>query len=73
MYYAKHSLIIFIVGCVGAVINTIFSWIPIIGPIITFGIFIVVFLAWILSWIYALSGKEKVIPIITDWAKVFKF
>ena len=73
MYYAKHSLIIFIVGCVVAVINAIFSWIPIIGPIISFGIFIVVFLAWILSWIFALSGKKKVIPIITDWAMIFKF
>jgi len=72
MYYAKHSLIIFIIGCVGGVLGAILNWIPIIGPIINLGIFIIVFLAWILSWIYALSGKQKVIPIITDWAMMFK-
>jgi uncharacterized membrane protein len=73
MYYAKHSLVIFIIGCVGGVLSAILSWIPIIGAIISLGIFIVVFLAWILSWIYALSGKQKIIPIITDWAMAFKF
>jgi len=73
MYYAKHSLIIFIIGCVGGVLSSILSWIPVIGQIISLGIFIVVFLAWILSWIYALSGKQKVIPIITDWAVALKF
>ena len=73
MYYAKHSLVIFIIGCVGGILSRILSWIPIIGSIISFGIFIVVFLAWILSWIYALSGKQKTIPIITDWALKFNF
>ena len=71
MYYAKHSLVIFIIGCVGGVLGAIINWIPIIGPIINFGIFIIVFLAWILSWIYALSGKQKTIPIITDLALRF--
>lgn len=73
MYYAKHSLVIFIIGCIGGVLGAILRWIPIIGSIINFGIFIIVFLIWILSWIYALSGKEKVIPIVTDWALMFKF
>jgi len=73
MYYAKHSLVIFIIGAIGGVLGAILNWIPVIGPIINLGIFIVVFIAWILSWVYALSGKEKVIPIITDWAKMFKF
>lgn len=73
MYYAKHSLVIFIIGAVGGLIGSVLNWIPIIGPIINFGIFVVVFLAWVLSWIYALTGKEKVIPIITEWALNFKF
>ena len=73
MYYAKHSLVIFIIGCVGGVLGSILILIPIIGPIINFGIFVIVFLAWILSWAYALSNKEKTIPIITDLALMFKF
>jgi len=73
MYYAKHSLVIFIVGAVGGAISSLLSWIPLIGSIISFGIFIVVFLTWILSWIYALSGELREIPIITDWAKKLKF
>jgi len=73
MYYAKHSLVIFIIGAVGGALGSILSWIPIIGPIINFGIFLVVFISWIMSWIYALSGKQKIIPIITEWALKIDF
>lgn len=73
MYYAKQSLVIFIIGAIGGALGRLLSFIPIIGAIINFGIFIVVFIAWLLSWIYALSGKEKIIPIISDLAKNFNF
>ena len=73
MYYAKHSLVIFIIGAVGGAIASILTWIPIIGPIIYAAIFIIIFLTWMLSWVYALTGKIKTIPIITDLAKKFEF
>lgn len=73
MYYAKHSLVIFIIGVIGGTIAQLFSFIPIMGAIINFAIFVIVFLAWILSWVYALSGKEKAIPVITQIAEKFDF
>lgn len=73
MYYAKQSLVIFIVGAVGGALGALLSLLPIIGAIINFGIFIVVFIAWLLSWINALSGEEKEIFIVSDLAKNFNF
>jgi uncharacterized membrane protein len=68
MYYAKHSLVIFIVGAVAGALQTILRLLPIIGDIISTALTIIVLILWILSWVYALSGKLKEIPVITDWA-----
>ena len=71
-YYAKHSLIIFIVSFVGGVIVGLLDFIPVLGWLINFAFAVVVLIAWILSWIYALSGEKKEIPIISDWSNKFK-
>ncbi len=54
MYYAKQSLVLFI-------FSVIVSFIPIVGWIIS-----LVF--WVLGWVYALSGKEKPLPLIGQFA-----
>ena len=69
MYYAKQSLVIFIIGVLAGVIGIIMKFIPIIGHITNFALWIIIIIVWILSWIYSLSGKEEHIPIISDWAK----
>jgi uncharacterized membrane protein len=73
MFYAKQSLVIFIVGAVAGVIASVLRLIPIIGTIIYLALGIVVFVIWLLSWIYALSGKMQDVPIIGDYAKKFEF
>lgn len=72
MYYAKQSLVIFIVGAVLGVVATILKIIPIIGTIINFAAGIFVFILWLISWIYALSGEEKEIIIVSTYAKKIK-
>jgi len=72
MFYAKQSLVIFIIAIIAGVIATIFTWIPIIGWIISLALNIIVLVIWILSWIHALSGKQKSIPIVSTWAKKIK-
>lgn len=72
MYYAKQSLVIFIVGAVLGVIATILKIIPIIGTIINFAAGIFVFILWLISWIYALSGEEKEIIIVSTYAEKIK-
>lgn len=68
MYYAKHSLVIFVILVVVGFIGKIFLIIPVAGDIINAALIIISIIIWLLSWIYALSGKEKYIPIVTEWA-----
>ena len=72
MYYARQSLVIFIIGVVAGILGNLIDWIPIIGMIIKFALGVLVFIVWLLSWIYALSGEQKEIPIVSDWAEKIK-
>jgi uncharacterized membrane protein len=73
MFYAKQSLVVFIVAIVGAVINSILMWIPIFGWIIAGIINLFVLVLWIFSWVNALSDQEKETPIVGQYAKSFNF
>lgn len=68
MYYAKHSLIIFVLMIIAGAIGKVFLLIPIAGDIINMALILLSLLVWVISWVYALTGKEKEIPIITTWA-----
>ena len=65
MFYAKQSLIIFIVYVVAAVVIII----PIIGWLLSPIIYVLGVILWIISWIYALSGVMKEVPIIGQYAR----
>ncbi len=77
MFYAKQSLVLFIVGFGGgivlSVLGMILGAIPILGFLITgliaaaFWIFMLVM--WVMGWISALSGQEKYLPLIGEYAK----
>jgi len=69
MFYAKQSLIVFIVAIIGSIISALLSPIFIIGWIIAIAINIIVAVLWIISWIYALSGEEKEVPVIGVYAR----
>ncbi|MBN1544430.1 hypothetical protein JW898_03125 [Candidatus Woesearchaeota archaeon] len=68
MYYAKQGLVLFI----AYVILWIIGIIPVLGWIIAILGSIFLLILWILGWIYALSGEEKPIPIIGQFADKFK-
>lgn len=69
MYYAKQSLIVFIASMIVWVFGWIFWQIPIVGWIIMQALNLIVFVLWLISWIYALSGQMKPVPIIGEYAK----
>lgn len=73
MYYASQSLVIFLASLILTIPLKIFEFVPVIGPLIDISISVLIFLAWIFSWVYALSYQKKVIPIVSDIAKKFKF
>ena len=72
MYYAKQSLVIFIFAVIAGAITRVFVWIPIIGWLISFAINVLIIIAWIMSWLNALSGMKKEIPLISDFADKIK-
>ncbi len=59
IYYAKQSLIIFIIGAVAGAFGRMIIWIPIMGPLMNFALIVLVFIACFSCWIYALSEEEK--------------
>lgn len=69
MYYAKQSLVIFVIGFIAGIVGNIFAWIPIMGELIRFALGILMFVVWVISWVNALSGKNKKIPIVSYWSK----
>jgi len=69
MHYAKQSLVIFIFAVIASAVIAILSWIPILGWVIALGLRVLVFVAWIYNWTYALSGEKKFVPIIGEYAK----
>ncbi len=71
MFYAKQSLVVFITGCVAGVLQMIVGIFPIIGWIVSFALTVVVFVLWLFSWIYALSGEMKEVPFVGHFGKKF--
>lgn len=69
MFYAKQSLVLFIVGILVGIINSGLALIPVLGGIIRVALGIFVFILWLELWIYALSGKPKEIAIIGKYAR----
>ena len=69
MFYAKQSLVLFVVAIIVWIINAIFVFIPVLGKIIAVILNILIFILWLLSWIYALSGEQKDVPLIGNYAR----
>jgi uncharacterized membrane protein len=68
MYYAKQSLVLFIVGiCIGVV-----AIVPILGWIIAFVGWPIMLVLWIIGLVRALSGEMKPIPIVGKYADKIK-
>jgi uncharacterized membrane protein len=71
MHYAKQSLVLFIAWVILAIIAGIFGRIPFIGWIISSVIYLLITILWIISWVYALSGKEQYVPVIGKFGDKF--
>ena len=69
MYYAKQGLVLFIAWIIAAVAGWIVGWIPIAGNIMTWVLNVIMLALWIIGIIYSLSGEEKEIPIIGQFAR----
>ncbi len=72
MFYAKQSLIIFLAMIFAQLVTIAFNWTFLIGDIISFVLWAFVIILWVLSWIYALSGKTSEVPLIGAWANKLK-
>jgi len=68
MHYAKQSLIIFMFYVLSVLAVSIpgFGWI--IGPII----YVITVLMWVLSWVFAISGEHRNVPIVKEFVKYIR-
>jgi len=69
MHYAKQSLVVFIASIGLGIIGWIFLFIPIFGRAIYTIAQLASLALWLISWIYALSGKMQEVPIVGSFAK----
>ncbi|HRZ85241.1 MAG TPA: hypothetical protein P5277_00500 [Candidatus Paceibacterota bacterium] len=69
MFYAKQSLILFILCLIVATIDNLFKIIPLIGDIIHGILIILLMIIFIYGIFYSLSGKMKKIPFIGNISK----
>src|SRR3989344_2670110 len=70
-FYTKQSLVVFITIVIAGIISGMFVWIPPIGPIINTLLNLFIIALWLFSWIYALSGDKKEVPLIGHLADKF--
>ena len=68
MYYGKQGLVLTIAG----IIISFVSAIPFIGWVIGFIGWIILLILWIMGLVYSISGEEKEIPIIGEFANKIK-
>lgn len=71
MHYAEQSLVVFAYIVVASLVSGIIGWIPIIGWLIALALYISSLIFWIMSWVYALSGKEQELPFIGAFGRAF--
>ena len=69
LYYAKQGLVLFIAWVIVCIASWLFLWVPVIGNIISIVLWAVTLALWVIGIIYALSGKEKEIPLIGQFAE----
>ena len=72
MYYAKQSLVLFIAAIIVNIASMILWIVPLIGWTLAGIAQLLVLLLWIISWIYALSGEMKEVPVIGSYARSIK-
>ena len=65
MYYAKQSLMIFII----MVIANVALIVPLLGFVVWAILYLASVVLWLISWIYALSGTKKPVPLVGKTAE----
>ena len=73
IYHSKQGLVLFIACIAGSIVSAIFGFIPVLRVIIPTLVWLFLVVLWILGMINSLTGKQKPLPIIGKYAKVFKF
>jgi uncharacterized membrane protein len=69
MYYAKQGLVLFIAWVIVAVAGWIIGWIPVAGHLMGWVLNAFILALWIIGIVFSLSGDEKEIPLIGEFAR----
>lgn len=72
MHYGKQGLMLFFAYIAAYIIALIFAFVPVIGRALSTIVWILLLVLWIIGIVYSLSGKEKQIPLIGQYADMIK-
>ncbi|PZP49471.1 MAG: hypothetical protein DI598_07740 [Pseudopedobacter saltans] len=67
-YHIRQSLMLWIVSIIAGVASFILAFIPFVGGIISWVIYVGLFVLWIMGLINAINGQEKPIPVVGEKA-----
>ncbi|MEW5896395.1 MAG: DUF4870 domain-containing protein [Nanoarchaeota archaeon] len=72
MYYAKQGLVLFIAGVITSVASAVLNFVPFLGKLVSALLWLFVVILWIMGLVYSLSGAEKKVPLIGEFAEKIK-
>lgn len=72
MYYGKQGLVLFVVWIIALIVASVFAWIPGLGHVINYVLYLAMLALWIIGIIYSLSGEMKPIPLVGQYAEMIK-
>jgi uncharacterized membrane protein len=73
MFYAKQSLALFFAWLIVWIVGLFLAFIPFLGSFIVWLADLCLIVLWAIGLIYSLSGEQKEIPIIGQFADNFNF
>lgn len=72
-FHARQGLVFLIVWVGVSIFAWILYWIPVIGWILNWLLWLSLFVLFVLGIVNAVNGETKELPVIGSWAKAFKF
>lgn len=73
IYHAKQGMTLFIAAIIAWIVAAILGFIPIMGLIIGWILWIAILALWIIGMVNALNGKEVPLPLIGQYGGKFNF
>lgn len=63
-FHLRQMLILMLIGAMVSILDTIFFFIPFLGPVVINIISLAIFICWLICLISAIQGEKRYIPLV---------